>query len=262
MTHKYTIIGATCNGCLNTIQKILNQIPQIKSVIATLNPPQVILELNSHIELSEINRILKENSKYQLASEEMVMPVETTKTKEDNETKLSDFIPLFVIFAYILFGSFLLTYITKNSSMVDLSMPGMVMVKENSLFSWMPWMNYFMGIWFIIFSLFKFFDLKGFATGYSTYDIIAKKWSGWGYLYPFAELGLGVSYLLGTFLFATNILTLVLMLIGIVGVSIKLAQKSKIQCLCLGTILKVPLTQVTLYENGLMAIMAFIMLFM
>jgi copper chaperone CopZ len=253
MTHKYSIIGATCSSCIDAIQNILSEIPEVQSVAGTLNPPKVTLELSSHVELADINKILKTNSKYQLTDEEMLMPVDTIGG--DSKTKLSDFIPLFVIFAYILGGSLLLTYVTRGAR-------EMSMMPENSLWSWMPWMNYFMGIWFALFSLFKFFDLKGFAAGYSTYDIIAKKWSVWGYIYPFAELGLGVLYLLGTFLLATNITTLLLMIVGAVGVSIKLAKKSKIQCLCLGTILKVPLTQITLFENGIMAVMALIMILM
>ena len=269
MIHKYDIIGATCNNCIDSIQKALIKIPEVKSAVGTLNPPEIIIELNSHIKIEELNKVLKQNTKYQLSNEEMIMDININKdtkiiplTAEITSAKFSDYIPLFVIFGYILGGSILLSFITKSTSIIDSSMPGMSMMKASTSFSLMPWMNYFMGIWFIVFSLFKFLDLKGFADGYFTYDLIAKKWSGWGYIYPFVELALGVSYLLGTYLFATNLITLILMVIGVIGVSIKLAKKSKIQCLCLGTILKVPLTQITLYENSLMAIMATLMLFM
>ncbi|HJZ23034.1 MAG TPA: hypothetical protein VJ201_01120, partial [Candidatus Babeliales bacterium] len=42
----------------------------------------------------------------------------------------------------------------------------------------------FMGIYFIIFSLFKIINLKGFAEAYSTYDIIAKRSAAYAYMYP------------------------------------------------------------------------------
>jgi hypothetical protein len=47
---------------------------------------------------------------------------------------------------------------------------------------------------FITFSYFKIINLKEFATSYSMYDIVAKKWKNWGYVYAFIELMLGISY--------------------------------------------------------------------
>lgn len=44
------------------------------------------------------------------------------------------------------------------------------------------------------------------------------------------------------------------------GVAISLLQKRKFQCACLGTMIKVPLTQVTLIEDFGMAAMALLML--
>lgn len=53
-------------------------------------------------------------------------------------------------------------------------------------------MSVFMGGLFLVFSFFKMLDMKGFAYSYITYDIIAKKWEPWGYIYSFTELVLGV----------------------------------------------------------------------
>ncbi|MFX5252826.1 hypothetical protein ABTD06_18940, partial [Acinetobacter baumannii] len=49
-------------------------------------------------------------------------------------------------------------------------------------FIWMRWMNYFMAGFFLVFSFFKLLNLKGFAESYSMYDIVAKRWNGWGYV--------------------------------------------------------------------------------
>jgi hypothetical protein len=57
------------------------------------------------------------------------------------------------------------------------------------------YMYSFMGYFFIFFSLFKFFNLKGFIDGFSTYDLVTKRFRVYGYAYPFIEFLLGVAYL-------------------------------------------------------------------
>lgn len=121
-------------------------------------------------------------------------------------------------------------------------------------------MSIFMGGYFLVFSGFKLMDLKGFADGYADYDLLAQKVYGYGYIYPFIELGLGLIYGLGLATPAVNLFTLALMLFSGVGVLIKLAKKEPFQCACLGTLLKVPLTKVTLVEDFGMAAMALVML--
>jgi len=127
-------------------------------------------------------------------------------------------------------------------------------------FSWhMPMMSFMAGM-FIVFAGFKLLDLKGFAEGYATYDLVAEKWYGYGYIYPFVELTLGLLYLGGMNTFWLHLFTFVLMSINGLGVAIKLFKKQKFQCACLGTFLKVPLTKVSLVENFGMALMALYML--
>lgn len=48
----------------------------------------------------------------------------------------------------------------------------------------------------------------------------------------------------------------VLPVVGLVSVGIELKKDRKIHCACLGTALNVPLTKVTLYENGIMLLLA------
>ena len=118
----------------------------------------------------------------------------------------------------------------------------------------------FMAGFFLVFSGFKLLDLKGFAEGYSTYDLLAKRWSAYGFVYPFIELSLGLAYLTRFDLVLTNWITLVVMVFSVTGVLIEISKKRKIQCYCLGTILKVPLTYVTVAEDIGMAAMATAML--
>ncbi len=123
-------------------------------------------------------------------------------------------------------------------------------------FSWHEVMMHFMSGFFIVFAGFKLLDLKGFVEGYRTYDLIASRIPGYGYIYPFIELGLGLLYLGGVNTFELNLFTFILMSINGIGVVMKLAKKEPFQCACLGTFLKVPLTKVTLVEDFGMAVMA------
>lgn len=125
---------------------------------------------------------------------------------------------------------------------------------------WEDVMTNFMAGFFLVFSGLKLLDVPGFAEGYSTYDLLARRVKAYGYVYPFLELGLGLAYLTRIAPFETNVFTVVLMTFSGVGVVLSLLQKRKFQCACLGTFLKVPLTKVTVVEDFGMAAMAGIML--
>ncbi len=127
-------------------------------------------------------------------------------------------------------------------------------------FDWMRAMSNFMGGFFLAFSFFKLLDLQGFVDAYQTYDVIARPVRAYGYLYPFIELGLGVAYILRLAPVVTNLVTLVVMLVSVVGVTQALLQNRNIQCACLGTVFNLPMTKVTFVEDALMAGMALVML--
>lgn len=119
----------------------------------------------------------------------------------------------------------------------------------------------FMAGFFLVFGTFKLMDLKGFAAGYSTYDLLAQRIFGYGYIYPFIELFFGFAMILmphTPWLLWTEV---AIMLFSGLGVAIKLAKREEFQCVCLGTFLRVPLTKVTLAEDFGMAILALILLF-
>jgi len=123
-------------------------------------------------------------------------------------------------------------------------------------------LTYFMAGFFLVFAGFKLLDLKGFAEGYSTYDLLAQRWTGYGYLYPFLELAFGLLMLAGihdAWLLWTE---LFVMLFSGLGVAIKIAKKEEFLCACLGTFLKVPLTYVTLLEDFGMVALAGVLLYL
>ena len=119
-------------------------------------------------------------------------------------------------------------------------------------------MNVFIGI--IVFSFFKILDIPAFAKAYQSYDIIASKINWYGYIYPFIEFSLGISYLFFYDSVLTNLITAIIMFVGLIGVYRSVIQKTKIQCACLGTVFNLPMSYVTIIEDGVMLMMALFML--
>jgi prepilin signal peptidase PulO-like enzyme (type II secretory pathway) len=117
-------------------------------------------------------------------------------------------------------------------------------------------MGNFMGAFFLAFSFFKLLDLRGFADAYRGYDVVARPIPAYGYVYPFIELLLGVAYITAFQPFATNLVTLVVMAVSSVGVLQSVLNKRAIRCACLGTVFNLPMSTVTLVEDGLMIAMA------
>lgn len=117
-------------------------------------------------------------------------------------------------------------------------------------------MQNFMGAFFLAFAFFKLLDLRGFADSYRMYDVVAQRIPSYGYMYPFIELALGAAYVSGIQPVAVNVTTLVVMLVSSIGVIQSVVQKRKIRCACLGTVFNLPMSTVTLVEDGLMIAMA------
>lgn len=123
-------------------------------------------------------------------------------------------------------------------------------------FEWSRAMTWFMGFFFVAFAFFKLLDVSKFADAFATYDIIGKRSRAYGLSYPFIELGLGLLFLSGHFLLVANVLTVVIMSIGLVGVIRAVRKKQAIQCACLGTVFNLPMSIVTIIENSTMILMA------
>jgi len=118
----------------------------------------------------------------------------------------------------------------------------------------------FMGLFFIVFSFFKFLDLKGFQQSFRMYDPLAKQLSLYGWVYPFLELALGLMFLMRIELNIALWATVVILGITTLGVTKALMGKNQIQCACLGSVLNLPMTEATFIENAIMIVMAAFML--
>ncbi len=156
------------------------------------------------------------------------------------ESKIKKFLPLIIIFSSI--GLFTAITTTIHGFSLEFAMRMM------------------MGSFFLIFGLFKVFNLEAFADAYSTYDIVAMRSRAYALTYPFIELLLAVLYLSDIGGIYRDIFTLVLMSVSTVGVIIKLRLREEIPCACLGMVFKIPMTWVTLIEDVLMAVEALAMI--
>lgn len=122
--------------------------------------------------------------------------------------------------------------------------------------------------WFIAFSmavlaLLKLQNVESFATMFLNYDLLAKRWVPYSYIYPFAEGLAGVLMVAS----ALNWLSIpIALFIGTVGaVSVFKAvyiERRELKCACVGDGSNVPLGFVSLTENVMMVAMALWMLAM
>ncbi|MFW5702773.1 MAG: MauE/DoxX family redox-associated membrane protein, partial [Candidatus Dojkabacteria bacterium] len=112
------------------------------------------------------------------------------------------------------------------------------------------WMPQFMGIFFLVFAGFKFINLKEFVAAYRGYDLLAKRSRAYAFFYPFLELALGGLYLSGLIPEITSIATILLMGFSSIGVLQVLCRRDEmILCACLGTVIRLPVTTITLVED-------------
>jgi YHS domain-containing protein len=158
------------------------------------------------------------------------------------ETSWRNYLPLFIIVAFTLLAA------------------GAKQFAYSGPWDWTTWMHDFMGFFLVVFSMFKFFNLPGFADGFQMYDLLAKRLRAYAFMYPFIELALGLGYLAHWHPHAIYLVTILVMVFGSLGVFNALRKGLDLECACLGTMLKVPLSTVALVEDLGMGAMAAAML--
>lgn len=238
MVKEYQITGMTCSGCEAKVKSKLLSNPYVTAVEVFKETNRGIISTQKDISLLDFQNLLGgQDSKYQIS------PIPQTEITNQTKSWLEIYKPILLIFSYIT----IITLLIQNG---------------NEHFNLMQWMQHFMAAFFLVFSFFKFLNIKGFAESYKMYDVLAKKIPIWAYFYAFIELGLGVSNLMNYMPLITNIITLVVMTISIIGVLQSVLNKKKIQCACLGAVFNLPMSTVTIIEDGLMIFMSLTMIYM
>ena len=212
----------TCAGCARKVEATLKAIAPSASV--TLEPPRAVL--SELVSASTLNAALATVGKYRVSAEDAVATA-------SQATWIKTYYPLFLVIGLIAMAA------AAGSN----------------------WMTNFMGGFFVVFGAFKLLDVQGFAASYARYDVIAKTFKPWGLAYPFIETALGFAFLFQFQITATLWAALALSLIGAIGVIQANLSKQTIECACLGTVFKLPMSVVTIIENLGMAFMAVWMLF-
>jgi copper chaperone CopZ len=230
----------TCGSCREKVESTLKLVPGVTNVKVDLAKAEAEISMDKHISTDVLKDALKSYPKYQLSEKEHVMESHFM-AEEEERSWLQTYKPVLLIFAFI-------TGLT------------LIIQSLNDSFSWMQWMNHFMAGFFLTFSFFKLLNLSGFADSYSTYDIIAKRWRGWGFIYAFIELALGIAYIVNFDPLITNAVTFIVMTISIVGVLKSILDKRKIRCACLGDVFNLPMSTITVIEDALMIGMSALML--
>ena len=230
---QYKISGMTCSSCVATVTKAIESIRNVKNVTVSLDPGLAVVESNEDVSVDVIQSVLPD--KFSVKPFEYYEDI----TTDGKESYLAKLFPLILILSYISLTSIIINF---DRSLDDLMMD-------------------FMGIFFIVFSFFKFLDYKSFPNSFAMYDPLAKALPLYGWIYPFIETILGLMFLFRFQLFTSIIITILLLSITTYGVVNVLKNKQTIHCACLGTAIKLPMTIATLIENGIMIVMALISIF-
>lgn len=233
MTHTYNLTGMTCISCEAKVKSSLLMVENVTNVEVSKDENSATITMSKHIALSDLQKALPE--KYQISA------INHNEVIEQTKSWLETYKPILLIFFYI-------TLVT-----------GLVQI-TNHHFDAMQWMQHFMAGFFLVFSFFKMLNLNGFTESYKMYDVVAKKFPAWGYIYAFTELSLGIAYLINFNPFITNTVTFIVMCISIIGVLQSVINKKKIQCACLGAVFNLPMSTITIIEDALMIAMSAIMI--
>ena len=117
--------------------------------------------------------------------------------------------------------------------------------------------EWFIGFSMVVLALLKLQNVETFATMFLNYDLLAKRWVPYSYIYPFAE-GLAGVLMVGGLLHWLSVPIAVF--IGTVGAASVFKavylDKRELKCACVGGSSNVPLGFVSLTENLMMVAMA------
>lgn len=125
----------------------------------------------------------------------------------------------------------------------------------------MRWAEWFVAFSMVALAIQKLRDLDGFTTGFLGYDLLARRWVPYAWVYPFAEAfaGIGMMALIGSMSALVWLVAPVGLFIGTIGaVSVIYAvyvQERDLKCACVGGNSNVPLGAISLTENLMMVAM-------
>jgi hypothetical protein len=187
------------------------------------------------VKFSDLEAAFKNHPDYRITAK--LVRLSEGKKSETTRPWLGVYKPLLLIFIYLIVVCSLVE-VTKGP------------------FGIQQWMRHFMAGYFLIFSFFKFLDLKGFSRLFTKFDIPSRFIPGYSIVYPFLETGLGLLLLMDAYPLSTYLLIATLMFLKILRIFIVLMNDQKIQSACLGTVFNLPLGAETMATDIQIFIMA------
>ncbi len=124
-------------------------------------------------------------------------------------------------------------------------------------------LGWFVSVSMILLGMQKLRDVEGFSTMFLNYDLLARRWVPYAYIYPFVETGAGIlmTGMILTWLSAPAALFIASIGAGSVFKAVYLDRRT-LKCACVGGSSNVPLGFVSLTENLMMVGMAIAMLWL
>ena len=118
-------------------------------------------------------------------------------------------------------------------------------------------LEWFLAISMCILAIQKLQDVEGFSTMFLNYDLLARRWIRYGYVYPFGEALAGILMIAGTLIWIAAPVALFIGTVGAVSVfKAVYIDRRELKCACVGGSSNVPLGFVSLTENVMMMAMA------
>ena len=117
--------------------------------------------------------------------------------------------------------------------------------------------EWFIGMSMVVLALLKLQNVESFATMFLNYDLLAKRWAPYSYIYPVAEGIAGVLMVSGALSWLSVPIALFIGTVGAVSVfKAVYIDKRELKCACVGGSSNVPLGFISLTENLMMIAMA------
>lgn len=232
-----------CQSCLSKVSPVLDDSEVVSAWEADLAHPDKLIRIEESGDATQqqVTALIESAGFTATPVEEAVAADHGAEAQDSTGFRLATYKPLLLVVAYIAGAT-------------------LIVEAAHGGFLWPRVMSYFMGFFFLGFAFFKLLDVSKFADAFSTYDIVAKRSRIYALAYPWIELMLGVLFVSHTLPVIANAATLVIMLVGLVGVIRAVRSGRQVQCACLGTAFNLPMSVVTIIENTVMAGMAAIML--
>lgn len=224
---RMNVTGMTCGSCVAKIEQALEEPSGVEHVHVDLQQGTVMVSGGAALSRQDLESAIR-SAGFDVDGSLLAMDI-------DAKVQASSFTPLLVAVSLIGMGSL-------ASGGAD------------------GFVAKFMGGFFLVFGGLKLLDLRGFASAYAKYDLLAARLPAYGWMYPFVEVSLGLTYLATPEWTGLHALTLVLMIFSALGVIRALRRGEQLTCACMGTAFNLPMTTVTIVEDLGMAAMAGAML--